>query len=419
MRKILLPLLLLLAAGALGGTTFTSKSMLFADSYMLRAQGCDANYWNPALLNAHDHDLWLPAINLGIYAGNNSLSLDLYNYVMEQDYLDDADKQHILDAIDGKLDFNFGGQISIFGLTLGNTAFTSSIHLGGRAAITEKVVQLALYGNGDGSEIYEFNKAENNASALAYLDFTLGMGDIRIPLPETIPDIKFGFAASLLAGIGTGNTEKVDGRLSSNLDGLNADLDALLRAGAGGYGFKGLLGLCSEPLPNLRAGITLDNVFGFLKWGAVRRDYRYQFAADSVYVADIQSDIEELYTDELTETKGDPFTTNLPPELRLSALYKMNQASLSVDLVKGFGEGPNLSKTVRFAIGAELTPLPILPLYLGFGSGNDSYPWRVSYGIGVNLKALQFGLGIQSLENLLPGHSSKGIAFASYFNLRI
>lgn len=419
MNKLFLPLLLLLVAASLGATSFTSRSLLFADSYMLRARGCDANYWNPALLSPKHGDLWLPAVNTGMQLGTNYLSLDLYNYVMEQDYLDDEAKQEILDAIDGSMDFSLGGQISLFGLTLGNLALTSSLHLGLRSALSEDILELVLYGNGDGSRVYELTDEENYLDALSYLDFTFGMGDIRLPLPYRIPDIDFGFAASFLAGAGKAFTQDVSGYLSANLDGLTIRQDALLRTGAGGVGVKGLLGLHSEPLRRLHAGLTLDNFPGYIKWGLIREDFRYHFEADSLYVSDLDEDLENLYTDEYTQTKGEPFSTTLPPELRFSLLYDMKQASLSLDLVKGFGESETVSRQLRYSVGAQLTPVPILPIQIGYGSGNGAYPWRMSYGLGINLKAVELGFGIQSIEAVLPGPSSKGIAFATYFNLRL
>lgn len=417
MKQILLIIAALLCLAALPASAFTSKSMLFADSYMLRAEGCDANYWNPALLNPENGNIWLPVLNSGMFLGNNSINIDLYNYIMERDYLDDEAKQHILDAIDDRLAFDMGGNFGIFGITMGNVALTSSVHLAAKAAFDEQYLQLLLYGNGDGTQVYEFEHEDNYFDSVSYMDLTLGMGDIRLPLPEAVPDIKVGFAASLLGGIGNARTEELHGYFSSDLDGLNVRQDVLLRTGAAGGGFKGLIGLYSEPIPNLFAGVTLDNIFGFLKWGLVREEFQASFEVDSLYAIDISDD--DFYTWDYEQRKTDPFTTKLPMELRAAALFHTNQVSLSVDYVKGFGSSPDASRQGRFSLGAELTPLPILPIHLGYCLGNDIYPWRTSYGIGLDLKFLEFGLGIQSIESILPGTSSKGISFASYFNIRL
>ncbi|MGC9362167.1 MAG: hypothetical protein ACP5F3_04480, partial [Candidatus Syntrophosphaera sp.] len=63
MKKSLLLITLLLAVITLPATTFTSKSLLFSDSFMMRAKGCDANYWNPALLNPEYREIKIPVLN--------------------------------------------------------------------------------------------------------------------------------------------------------------------------------------------------------------------------------------------------------------------------------------------------------------------------------------------------------------------
>ncbi len=416
MKKLVLAIVILAALLSLSATTFTSKSLLFADSFMLRAQGCEANYWNPALLNPASRGMWIPALNIGLFAGNNSLNLDLYNYVMDREYLDDIDKQKILDAIDGKVAFDLGGQMSVFGIAFGNVGISSSVHYGVRSAFSEQYLELLLYGNGDGTQAYEFTEEDNYFDALSYFDVTLGVGDIALPLPESFPPIKFGASGSILGGIGTAKIEDFHGSFSSDFDGLNVQQDVLLRAGAGGYGFKGMLGMVIEPIPQVKAGITLDNILGFINWGFVRQDFRAHFAVDSLYVMDIQ---EDFYEQEVTDSEADPFTTMLPMELRLAGLFFTNQVSVSADYIQGFGNAPNISTQGRFAFGLELKPVPFLQIHLGYGTGNDAYPWRMAYGIGVNLKVIEFGLGIQSIENFFPGSSSKGIAFGNYITIRI
>jgi len=416
-----IPLLAALIAlcALLPATTFTSRSLLFSDSYMLRARGCDANYWNPALLSKEVGDIWLSGLNTGIFIGNNSFDLDLYNFVTREEYLEDEDKQRILDAIDERVASGVGGQVSLFGFTMGNVALSSSVRVGAKAAFDKKYLELLLYGNGDGSQVFEFTRDDNHVEALSYLDLTVGMGDIRIPLPENIPDIDFGFAVSALAGIGNTTTTHFEGLLSSNLDGLTIHQDLTQLAGAGGYGAKGLIGLHCEPVKNLSVGLTLDNIPGFIRWGLVREEFNLHFAADSLYALDLlDEEAEAHYTSSFEQTKADPFNTVFPMEMRLAAMYKTKQVSLSADYIQGFGDSPEISRQGRIALGAELRPIPVLSFFLGYGSPNDSYPWRTSFGIGLNFKELEFGFGIQSIEHFYPGYSSKGLAFGTYVNIR-
>ncbi|MDP2174036.1 MAG: DUF5723 family protein [Candidatus Cloacimonadaceae bacterium] len=414
MRKLFLFLILSLSAFALFGTNYAGKGMMYSDSYMLRAKGSEANYWNPALISENYGDLWLPALNSGFYAANNSLDLDIYNHIMKKKYLDDSDKQKLLNMIDENLNITVGGQSSILGLTFGNVALTSSIHYYAKAAVSEKYLELLLYGNAE--EHYEFGKKHNNLAALSYVDFTLGYGDITLPLPESVPTIKAGIGASLLVGIQDIHTSHYHGSFSSTIDGLSLHQDITLKTGGGGAGFKAMLGLVSEPLPNLFAGITLDNIFGFINWGLVRENLNYRLSADSVYVANLDDDIFEW---EKTREKADAFSTSFPLELRLATLYRTRQAVLSTDFVQGFGSSIMTSKIGRISFGAELLPIPMMPIHLGVGLGNSEYPWRVSYGIGLKIRPVEFGIGMQSFESILPGVKTKGVAFASYFRFSL
>lgn len=183
MKTTLLTLLAILIAVTLAADPGTGKSLLFGDSYLLRATGAEANYWNPALL-AREHGVtWLPLLNTGIFIANNSLDLDLYNYVMSvEDTLTAADKDKILNAIDDKLALNAEAQISLFGITTGRMGLTSTLQLTAEGAFSEDYLELLLKGNPGDSLHIDFTNQDNYGAATAYVDFTFGMGDFRIPV---------------------------------------------------------------------------------------------------------------------------------------------------------------------------------------------------------------------------------------------
>ena len=417
-KHIILPFLLFFFTAALWGGNFTPRSLLVSDSYMLRARGCDANYWNPALLNRQTKDIWLPVLNLGVHVGNNAADLDLYNYVMDREFLDEEDKNHIMDAFKENLALSLGGQIALFGFTTGNVALSSSVHLNAKASQDRTYLKLLLFGNGDGSEVFNFDETDTNLEGLGYFDVTVGVGDILIPLPETVPDIKFGFAVSALGGILNTTTNSFEGHLSSNLDGFNFQQNVKQLAGAGGYGAKAMLGLYSEPIKNLSVGATLDNAIGFIRWGMIREELDVSISVDSLYAIDLLEDIEDIYSYEISQEKTDSYTSRIPVELRFAAQYDFPQASISVDYIQGFGDSPETSRQARFALGAELRPIPLISIYLGYGTPTRNYPWRTSLGLGFNVGILEFGMGVQSIEQFYPGYTSKGIALANYFNIR-
>ena len=121
----------------------TGLPLMYADSYMMRAYGSEANYWNPALLSEETGDIWLPALNSGIFLANNALDLDFYNYIMEKGSISEADKQKLLDLMDGSAILSMSGPSSP-GLHLATTPHQVSAIM--PTAISERFVNW-LYGN--------------------------------------------------------------------------------------------------------------------------------------------------------------------------------------------------------------------------------------------------------------------------------
>jgi len=415
MKKLLLLLCLaVLAAGSLLGFT-TGKSILFSDSFMLRAQGCEAIYWNPALINPDYSDILLPGINTSFYVANNSLDLDTYNYVMSHDFLDQEDKDNLLAKIrDGHLSVDSEANTSIFGLTIGNVGLASSLHFYGRGSLSKDYLELLLNGNVD--SLYVFTKKDNDLSSLTFGDITFGMGDITLPLGDRIPKIKVGFSTSLLVGIYDTKISKFDGFLSSGFDGMTLSQDIIVDTGIVGGGFKGMLGAVSEPMKDLSVGLTLDNLFGFINWGLNTEAIHFNVTADSLYAANIE---EDFYTETHEWVDIDNYTTKLPPELRLAGLYRLKPVSVSADWVYPFDSSVIAPQKGRLSLGAEVNLLKYFPIHMGMTFGNQELPAKFSLGMGIKTSYGDIGLGYQSFGSIIPGYTSKGISLGTYFNFRM
>ena len=411
---MLLSVILLLVVSSLSAIR-TGKSIFYSNSYMLRAKGVEAAYWNPANLVAGEfYDLWLPGVNTGFWASNNSLDLDTYNYVMSEDKLDEADKQLILGKLDNSLRGAMSGNVSILGYGFSNMSISSSFNILGKVAISKDYLNLLLNGNTESE--YIFDKTTTDVAALSFVDVTFGMGGFNVPyLPENIPPIRFGFSASALAGVGGINTEEYNGIIRRSVDsGLYLSQDITLRTAVGGAGFKGMIGFASNPLPDLEVGLTLDNIFGFIKWNMVTEDQKFSFKADSVYVADIGDD---FYTQTNSTEDIGSFSTEFPPELRLGALWTHKIYSLSTDYVQGFKNSLVTNNVGRLSFGAQAAPISWLPLSFGLSLGNSQNPWRASYGISFRSETGEIGLAVQSFETLIPTYKSKGISFGSFLRI--
>jgi len=394
--------------------TPTANSNAFFGSYLLRANGAEAVYWNPALLSADYQDVILPGINQTFQIANNSFDVDNYNYISGR-YLTLKDKKMILSNVDNRLVIDGQMHMLLFGITFGNIAFSTSMHAQSEARLSKSYLKLALIGNDETD--YVFSKNNNQLNVLSYQDVTLGIGDIEISKymkNESIPEIRMGISASALLGIGTLETEHYKGSFHSGMDGLAFNQDIKIKTGLGGIGTKALLGFYSEPVNNLGVGMSFDNLFGVIRWFGSTERRSYSVNADTTYVSDLENDI---YTQvDSTETIRD-FNTKLPVEMRLGAIYRYKKASLSMDWVQGFAGSVVTSSVGRICLGAEYSPIHQLPIRMGFGFGNSEYPWGISYGLGFHSKFVDCGFGFQSFKSLFPGYHSKGISFSSNLSI--
>lgn len=414
MKRIAFLMLSLIFALPLMAGSFTGRPMMFAGSYMMRAHGSEANYWNPALLDEHNIDFWWPILDTGIFVSNNSFDLDFYNRIMEKAFISEQDKKLLFKNMNGSLRLNMIAQASLIGLNLGGAALSSSVHFYNKASLSENYLKLLLYGNEE--DEYQFTKKHNSFASLSFVDVTVGMGDVTLPLPESIPPIKFGFSGSLLLGIEEVKTTKFDGSLRTGYDGFSINQDVALKTGMGGIGFKGMIGFAASPVENLTLGLTIDNILGNIQWGLAKEEIHYKVSADSVYVADLDL---EFFSSEEERFHPDAFSTKFPMELSLGALYEAQMLNISADFKQGFAQSLITSKTSSLSVGIELKQIDVLPIRLGFSTGNSIAPWRVSYSLGLRAKPIEFSLGVQSIQSLLPGYKSKGLALALSFRTGI
>ncbi|MDD3235485.1 MAG: hypothetical protein PHH43_04085, partial [Candidatus Cloacimonetes bacterium] len=295
-----------------------------------------------------------------------------------------------------------------------NMSISSSLTVAGKMSVSKDYLDLLLNGNTEAE--YIFDTATNDLAALSFVDITFGMGGINIPyLPDKIPPIRFGFSASALAGVGNAEIEEYSGILRSSIDsGLYLSQDLTIRTAIGGTGFKGMIGFASNPLPGLEVGLTLDNIFGTIKWNMITENRNYSFEADSIYVANIN---EDFYTQTKSTEDIASYSTKLPAELRLGALWTYGIYSFSTDYVQGFKNSMVTSNIGRFSLATQVAPISWLPFSIGFSTGDSQNPWSASYGISFRSETGEIGLAVQSFETLIPNYKTKGISFGSFLRI--
>lgn len=413
MMKVIFSFILLLAFIQICPALSTARSLAFSDSYGLRATGSDALYWNPASLSAKNGSFDIPLVNLQLHMENNGLNIHTYNAVSGH-YLSDALKEEILSGFKNHLGFEGHVHSTILGTTYGRIGFGIGINAIGSGKLSKQYLNLLLYGNQGDEEIF-FTQKDNDAEGILYSDFTIGSGDYEItkliPSYEEngFPPVLFGYAVSLLTGLKGYEVASFNGHFSASDNGISLLQDVVYNEGSFGFGYKSMIGFKSQPMDHLEVGLTVDNIFGHIKWSGSNKKHTEHVDADSIYISDLDDDI--FNPIDSTETMG-TFTTELPPEMNMSFLYHVKSASFSLDWKQGFKESFITSTQPRVALGVEYLPSKMIPLQFGYSFPNKLEPYRFSYGLGLRLPHFEFGISLQSSHALVPCYLSKGLTIA-------
>ncbi len=395
--------------------TPTAKSVMYSNSYLLRAWGVDALYWNPAALGESRNNLVLPILNQMIYVTNNAFDISTYNSLVGE-YLTQNDKDKIMRRIGSKLMINEESHTAVFGLTQKNIGFSSALHSYSDLRISSTYLDLLLNGNDEMD--YHFTKKDNQVGGIIYQDFTIGAGNLNLFEligKDNLPPVKIGIAASVLAGWGLAETITYRGLIHNGIDGLSYNQDLRLQTGVGGIGAKFLIGLKSEPVKNMGVGLAIDNIFSGIHWFGNTKIRHYSVHADSVFAVNLSEDV---FVQGDSSYSVSSFTTPFPLRFRLGAIYRFPQASFSADWLISKHNSLITQSIGRLSLGAELLPTPNLPFTTGITIGNDNFPWRISYGLGFRSRFLEFGLGLQSFKAIIPSYHSKGFSLSTYLDIK-
>ena len=406
MKKITLSLLISALCWGAGLYSYSAGSISVAGSYGLRAYGAEANYWNPAnLYYQMPYHTEIILINSYLSLQNNALSIGKYNDI-NGTYLSDEDKHDIINDLGRKLILESEFVHNIGGIAFHNLALSGRINLAGSGNLSSKYVKLLLIGN-EYDYAYIFDRDDNNIELLGYVDLTAGLCPFSFYLGEY--QVHTGIALSFLWGIGLLTTENYSGVLLASDDGISLKQEIVLKSGFAGYGMKSLIGFRSDLNENLSLGLTIDNLGGFIHWTQETERHRYTAEIDSVYIAKLDMDI--LEHSESTEKIGS-FTTPLPINVRISALYSLGRVNISLDWKQGFTNSVLTDKTPGISMGSEYLVRSYLPIRMGFSPPLGDNPYLFTYGAGYVTDRYELNLGLKSEGYIFPSRYAKGLALA-------
>ncbi|HOE91191.1 MAG TPA: hypothetical protein PLV22_04385 [Candidatus Cloacimonadota bacterium] len=417
MKKLLFILVLLCVSMLYAFST--ASSIPFAGSYMQRATGVDAIYWNPANLSNLPTRAEITVLPISYKVYNNALSIDLYNEMMVDTLSQDL-KDKFLSEMNGNLNINMEMNTILFGYATRSFGLSFGTFVNTYAKLDEHYLDLILNGN-EYERDYFFTKSNNDASFLAMQDITVAFGgyELNKALPDVmnfLPSTRYGFAISFLSGA-SGNIDKFDGLFKASDDGLNLDQQVTLHYG-GGFGYKGMFGLSSDLISTknqtLSAGLTLDNLFGTFNNSISCKAHEANLTAQNVYIVHLN---EDFFAEQDTSYSIANFSTDLPLKLSGGLLYKIGNLSASLDFSKYSKESAFGSDLADTSVGIEYELLGFIPLQGGYLFGNDSHPSVSAFGVGLRYKYWDGGLGFQFYDSF-GGQSSKGLSFSAQMAFR-
>ncbi len=419
MRKLLIFTALLSIVSLISATDVPASAM-YGESFLQRANGVNAIYWNPANL-ANDRDFNRDYSFMCFSGGilNNSFSINLYNDNVGK-YLTESDKKDILGELEDAVKLKFKISTLLFATSSRNHGFSIGTNFYAKGKFSKKYFDLLLNGN-EYNRVYTFDKSENGVSVLGYTDVTYAYSGLYlknvlpfIENPESnykIPEVKVGVSVSALIGLMSMRTHKFDAELIAGDGGLHLDQNIELDKAAGGFGLKSSIGFSSDDImDNLSVGLAFDNVFGFINWsGSAERNY-ITANADSVYIEELDDDVIE--SDNVTED-SEGWTTTLPLVFKFGSLYKINESSnVSFDWKQSTKTTVSTCAKPQISIAGEYIVKDRVPLRLGLSNGDETTAYAFTYSSGYRSNRLEIDFSVTSYDFLFPGNYSKGVETA-------
>jgi len=412
LKKIFLcTLLVLLYSLSLNAQGFDGASLAMGRAYGALATGIDAVAWNPAnLILPRAGFLEVNIFSLNLNLANSGFTPDDYNRYFTQEghngFWSENDKQAILDLIDGDHLKIYGDVNSnALGVAFGNYAFAVQGVGNMFLTVPKEPIELFLLGNQDKDIIQEFDDVEGDA-----------FGAVKVSLAFAYPVSfkkyfeEFGVGINLNyyqgfqyyeinEGVGYFNTTTDEIKSKVCFEGHRAD---------GGSGFGIDIGAVGTIDKKWTVSLALQNVFAGINWDENPEIFRATTKIDS---GGLKNPADIKTTNEDTVYSADEFHRHIPIVFHLGAAYQFNEKLLfSADVEQAFGKTMGYSDQAALSLGAQFTPIELIPLRAGFTLGGK---WGFLFGLGFGIRTgvFQFDLAYSMHRALWPT-LSKGNSFA-------
>jgi len=392
-----------------------AAGMAFTNSALARGLGTLGG--NPALLALPEKfklEINLFTVNGAI--SNNSFNKAQYDrYFSSGAFLTEEDKRDILTSIPGDvLKGMVYGKVNLLSFYTRNLSLFLIGEGSGYLNIPKSVVDLLLFGNPVEKERFDLNGLD--ASGWSGVSAGVSVG---LPIYQSedglVKFVSGGVTLKYLSGLGLVEVLNAGGEIRNAPEFIAGNGILEVRSARGGSGLGMDVGTYVEFAQKFKAGLTLKNLFGAIRWRKETERHLLNFSTDSLSLPD-RIRQEEFVNSDTTFSIGS-FTTRLPVSLDLAIGYTFNPAILlSAEIEQGLNRSMGSRKSTRMGIGVEVNYLPMLPLRSGLAWSGDT-GMALAIGAGIKLPFFVFDIGYVSHRSFF-GNNGKGGQLAITSRLR-
>lgn len=414
--------LLIMTIGSNGFAQYymNPQSVAFANTFSTKARGSDVIGWNPANLGLNGNPKFsirfgfLPLVPLiSMQLSNNSLSPYWFNEkFLTGKYLDDEAKEDLLsDFSKDGLCINPLLQIRVLDISSGRWAVSIGQEVTGAVTIPKSLFHLMFFGNEFGEPV-DLSQTDVEMQSVSTVSLAHGR-EIAIPaLNEYAKKITVGGAVKLLVGTGYVGFDKMEGKVTTYEDSLVLDGDIEAKYGVGGFGFALDAGVSAIINDQMMASFSLNNLFGFVSWGAVKAG-KAQYSIHAEIMSEDFDDIDSLLEESVnkdTTFNISRFTSNYPSYMLFGFQYKvLNNLDVFVNYRQFFQNEFASTTTPNLGIACEYRPLIWLPLRTGISVGGLE-KFQIGFGLGLKSRHYTLDMGISQTGGIF--NHAKGFAFS-------
>ncbi|NQV37166.1 MAG: hypothetical protein HQ509_04060 [Candidatus Marinimicrobia bacterium] len=394
-----------------------------ANSNAIQARGLDVLGLNPANLGFNDNPrinvrgFLLPSISVQL--NSNSLTANWINTFLNSGELDQNEIDDLMSVFeDNILEINQTVYFPIVGVQIDKYAFMIKPEYVGSLGLPSDLIRFPFEGLKFGDQI-SFENGKTVAQAIVPISFATAF-EIAIPqLSPFVQNTYVGVGGKLLFGIGYGELTFVDGGILSQPTSMTISNEIESKTALGGFGFALDAGFAAVINDNMKANVSLNNLFGHLRWKNVEDGLfvtegvfnRSEFEEISNYSNEQLDSLENAMIKVDTTFAGDPLSSKYPAYLL--AGFEYSNLVPNLDIIASyrqyFTDELGYSITPRLSVASIYYVGTILPLRAGISMGGpEGFQW--STGFGIHYRFYHFDFGFSQMGGFF--NNAKGFALA-------